>query len=213
MSRNAKRAVIFTGGHCEPALLSPDDIAADLYIAADSGRITAERCGIRPHVIAGDFDSSDAPAVDGASEIIRVPAEKDDTDTMLACDLAIQRGARELVIVGGTGGRIDHTLSNVFLLENLRSRGVTASLDDGNNRVRLLCDETVLLSKSRFRYFSLLALTDAFATICGCKYPLTDAPLSRANPYAVSNEITADSAEIRVSGGPVLLIESDAHEF
>lgn len=209
MSRDAKRAVIFTGGHCEPALLSPDDIAADLYIAADSGRITAERCGIRPHVIAGDFDSSDEPTVDGASEIIRVPAEKDDTDTMLACDLAVERGADHIRILGGTGGRMDHLLSNLFLLENLHRRGVSASLCDGRNRISVLENGSRLLSRCGYRYFSLIALEDACVTLTGCKYPLSDAPLTRSLPYAVSNEITAENACVTVSGGPVFLIESE----
>lgn len=207
------RAVIFTGGFCNTSLLTAEELTADLYIAADAGWHTAETLGIMPHVTAGDFDSSDMPPESFAGEIIRVPAEKDDTDTMLACELAIERGARELLILGGTGGRLDHTLSNVFLLENHLARGVRTCLTDGENRIHVLHEETLTLPCVRFRYFSLLALTDAAVTIRGCKYPLTDAPLSRANPYAVSNEITGDAAEITVRGGPVLLIESDARKF
>jgi thiamine pyrophosphokinase len=127
---------------------------------------------------------------------------------MLACSLAIEQGVHEILILGGTGGRIDHSLSNLFLLENLRGRGVRAVLCDGANRVQLLRDESAELVRSSYRYFSLFALEDASVTITGCKYPLTDAPLVRTLPYAVSNEITADTAKISVSGGPVFLIES-----
>lgn len=208
MAEKIRTAVIFTGGFCRTEKLTPDDTAADLIIAADAGRITAEKCGITPHIIAGDFDSSACPAHSGA-EIIRVPAEKDDTDTMLACELAIARGARRLTILGGTGGRIDHSLSNLFLLENLRRRGVSAVLCDGENRVRILWAESLTLPRSSYRYFSLLALDDAAVTLRGCKYPLENAPLARAVPYAVSNEITADAAEITVLRGPVFLIESE----
>lgn len=129
---------------------------------------------------------------------------------MLACKLAIDRGVRDILIVGGTGGRLDHTISNVFLLENHLARGIRTVLTDGKNRIRALQSESITLPRVRFRYFSLLALSDAAVSIGGCKYPLSDAPLTRANPYAVSNEITGGSAEIRVQGGPVLLIESDA---
>ena len=201
-------AVIFTGGECDTALLTPDEYAGDLIIAADAGYRTAKKCGVRPHIIAGDFDSSPVPADTGA-EIIRVPAEKDDTDTMLACDLAIERGASVIRILGGTGGRIDHTLSNLFLLENLHRRGVRASLCDGRNRICLLENESRTLSRCRYHYFSLIALSDAWATLSGCKYPLTDAPLTRALPYAVSNEIAEEQAHIAVRGGPVFLIESE----
>ena len=203
-----RTAVIFTGGSCDTARLDAGDLQGDLIIAADAGRMTAEKCGVTPHIIAGDFDSSDAPPDGGAAEIIRVPAEKDDTDTMLACDLAIERGASRLTILGGTGGRIDHLLSNLFLLENLHRRGVRAMLCDGNNRVRLLENGSVTLPRCGYRYFSLIALGDAAATLRGCKYPLTDAPLRRELPYAVSNEITADAATVTVHGAPVFLIES-----
>jgi len=204
-----KRAVIFTGGHCEAALLLPEDLSGDLIIAADSGWLTAKACGITPSVIAGDFDSSPIPDIPDA-EIIRVPAEKDDTDTMLACNLAIGRGVNSLSIIGGTGGRTDHTFSNVFFLENLQSRGVKATITDGANRIRILHNEICTLPASHFFYFSLFSLERSTVTVRGCKYPLTNAVLTRDNPFAVSNEITGNAAEIQVSGAPVLLIESGA---
>ena len=201
-------AVIFTGGECSPSLLDPSDYTGDLIIAADAGYKTAQKCGVTPHIIAGDFDSAPVPSVPGA-EIIRVPAEKDDTDTMLACELALKRGAKILRIVGGTGGRLDHSLSNLFLLENLHRRAVRASLCDGFNRICLLENETRRLPRCGYRYFSLIALADASVTLSGCRYPLQNAPLTRTLPYAVSNEICGESAEITVAGGPVFLIESE----
>lgn len=209
MNRAPLRAVIFTGGFCNVSLLTAEELAADLYIAADAGWHTAKALGIKPHIAAGDFDSSDIPPESFAGKIIRVPAEKDDTDTMLACELAIKQGVRDILILGGTGGRLDHTLSNVFLLENHLSRGIRTCVTDGENRIRVLQEENIILPRNRFRYFSLMALTEATLTLRGCKYPLTDAPLTRANPYAVSNEIIDDAANITVCGGPVLLIESD----
>lgn len=204
---NVRTAVIFTGGHCRTEQLTPEDTRADLVIAADAGYLTAQRCGVRPDIIAGDFDSSDTPAAAEGVRIVRVPAEKDNTDTMLACDLAVEAGARFIRILGGTGGRADHGLSNIFMLENLRRRGVRAEICDGDNRIRLLENESCTLSRTHYRYFSLLALTDARATLTGCKYPLTDAPLTRSLPYAVSNEIAGGEAHVTVSGGPVLLLE------
>ncbi len=206
----SRKAVVFTGGHCNTALLPKAELNAALYIAADAGIRTAEAFGITPHIVSGDFDSSAKPFEKTGVETVTVPSEKDFTDTMLACDLAAGRGCSHILIVGGTGGRIDHTFSNVFLLEDLKHRGITTIIDDGNNRVRLLSEETCVLSKSRFRYFSLLALTTAKVTIEGGKYPLTLATLERSQPYAVSNEILGVSATVTVEGGPVLLIESDA---
>ena len=202
-------ALIFTGGYCNTERFSPEDLRADLVIAADAGQITARRIGITPDILVGDFDSSPLPSSDFHGEIIQVPAEKDQTDTMLACDIAIERGAKHLRILGGTGGRIDHSLSNIFLLESLSQRGVCAVLCDGDNRLRFLYREKIDLPASGYRYFSLFALDTACVSISGCKYSLHDALLSRAHPYAVSNEITGDFASIAVSDGAVLLVESE----
>lgn len=206
---NLRTAVVFTGGFCDTQLLDADEIEGDLILAADAGWITAQACGVTPHIVAGDFDSSHVPAHLPA-QILRVPCEKDDTDTMLVCKLAIDRGARCIRIIGGTGGRIDHSLSNLFFLEALHRQGIMATLCDGQNHVQLLENESVVLPRGRYRYFSLIALGDASATLTGCKYPLHDAPLSRALPYAVSNEIAADAARISVRGAPVFLIQSGA---
>ena len=94
---------------------------ADLIIAADSGYNNASRLGVRPGLLLGDLDSIDrkklAPDELEHIEKIIVPAIKDDTDTQLAVDTALSRGADKIYIIGGLGGRLDHTLSSVFLLE------------------------------------------------------------------------------------------------
>ena len=205
------RAVIFTGGVCQSKLLLTEDLHGDLIIAADAGWLLAKQCGVRPDIIVGDFDSAPVPSALEAAEILRVPAEKDDTDTTLACRIAIERGAREILVIGGTGGRLDHTLANVFLIERLHQSGVALTLTDGANRARILENESVTLEKAQFAYFSLFSLGASEITLSGCKYPLEKASLTRTDLYAVSNEITAAAASISVTGDPVLLIESDAH--
>lgn len=75
----------------------------DLVIAADAGYETCRTAGITPDVILGDFDSMDAP--EGGPGVIRLPVEKDDTDTMAAVKLGLERGCKEFYIYGGTGGK------------------------------------------------------------------------------------------------------------
>lgn len=208
LSEEITSALIVTGGYCRTEALTDRLPAADLVIAADSGQKTCAALGLTPDLICGDFDSSPEPSGTEA-EIVRVPVRKNDTDTMLACELAVKRGAKRLTIVGGTGGRIDHTFSNVFFLEALKNRGIEAILTDGNNAVRILQGgETVTLPKRGFRYFSVFALTDAIVSESGCEYPLDKARLRRVDPFAVSNEIKGDAATVRVHEGTVLVTES-----
>ena len=210
-------AYIFTGGKL--AVGSMDGLGlhmseADLIIAADSGYNNASRLGVRPGLLLGDLDSIDrgALAPDELEHIERiiVPAIKDDTDTQLAVDTALERGADEIIIIGGLGGRLDHTLSTVFLLEYIKDKGARGVITDGRNRVRIMESGEELTIKRGYKYLSLVGLTDTCegVSISGVFYPLKDAVLERKYAFAVSNEITADAAEISLSKGILLGIES-----
>lgn len=204
------RAFIYTGG-----LVTADGITdfpeeGDLVIAADSGYKTAERLGVKVQIALGDFDSFPLERVDRDVELMTVPAEKDFTDTQMAADLAVSRGARMLFIIGGMSGRLDHTLSILGILEELEKKGVRAILCDGNNRARFIRSTGELIPRSHYTYFSLLAADDVVkgVTVEGGKYPLKNATLRRTNQFAVSNVIEKNCALITVKKGGLFIIES-----
>ena len=197
-----KKALIITGGYINYITVDISADCFDLIIAADSGYVAANKLGFKPDIIVGDFDSSPRPITD--SELITVPAEKDDTDTMLACNIAVERGANVLTIVGGTGGRSDHFLSNIFSLETFKDRGIDAVLTDGDNTIQVLKNQTVILPKGN-EYFSLFPLSTCEVSLSGCKYPLEKYTLTRSNPsFAVSNEVAENFATITVNGKAIL---------
>jgi len=203
-----KWALILTGGNCDSAsLLRNVGLPSDpLIVAADSGYLKAAPLGVAPHILVGDFDSipeGTMPKVGEVPEIIKAPCEKDETDTMLACEIAIERGCDAIFIAGGFGGRCDHELSNIFWLENLKDRGVHSVMTDGTSVVSVIRDETEEIQKHE-GYFSVFALDRCTVTLSGCKYPLDHAELKRNLPYAVSNEITAEKAVITVEGTAIL---------
>ena len=204
-------AFICTGGVIYPDRITERPESDDLVIAADAGLCNAEALGLTPSVLLGDFDSLGEPLVSEETELIRVPAEKNETDTQLAVSLALERGAKRIAIVGGLSGRVDHTLSSLALLEWLRDKGISAILTDGKNRARFLRNGSELIPRSeRFSYLSLLCADDVVkgVTVEGCKYPLKNAKLSRRVQYAVSNEITGNCALVSVRHGGVWIIES-----
>lgn len=207
MESNLYSAVIYTGGECNIESIPQNEKTADMIIAADCGCLSAIAAGITPDVIIGDFDSTDIPPQFSHIEAVIAPSEKDETDTMLAVTYAIEKGCKKITVIGGTGGRIDHTLSNLFLLESLEKQGIDAVLTDGNNRVRVVSDRTINIERSDRKYFGVLALDEATVTLSGCKYPLTNAKLTRTLPFAVSNEITSDFATVSVIG-TVIVTES-----
>lgn len=205
------KAFIFTGGSIDATAIALRPKTEDLTIAADAGLLTAKSLGIKPQILIGDFDSLGIPDPKCADEIIQLPPEKDDTDTQLAVKTALERGAEEIVIIGGLSGRLDHTLSNLAILEDLYTRHVRAYITDGQNRVRFLRNDGVILPRDGFRYLSLIAAdpTVKGVSVDGCKYPLKKATLSRTNQYAVSNEILGNCALIEIRRGGVWIVESN----
>lgn len=199
-----KTALVITGGYCNVEAaknLLPESV--DLKIAADSGYMTAQKLCITPDITMGDFDSY-KDKLPPEMNTLRVACEKDVTDTMLACEYAKDNGCRYITIVGGTGGRIDHSISNVFYLEDLRRQGIRVKLTDGENTVQVILDETVTV-KADGGYFSIFALDKCTVTEYGCKYPLNNATLVRQRPYAVSNEVDGDYAVIKIEGAALLV--------
>lgn len=206
-------AWIFTGGdwHSEKCLSLLCSLPAPKWIiAADAGYKKTIVAGMMPQYVVGDFDSMEKPT-DLPEDVVllTVPCEKDDTDTMLACSIAVEKGCTSLLIIGGTGGRADHGLSNILYLESLCNRGVHALLTDGENRIQVVRDDTVTLP-DRGGYFSVMSLTDTCSvTLNGCKYPLTHAVLRRELPYAVSNEVLPDGvARVVVENGTAVVMET-----
>jgi thiamine pyrophosphokinase len=233
------RAYIFTGGTVNTKAISVSPEENDIVIAADSGYRTAEALGIKVDILIGDMDSlKHTPKNTDEMEIIRLPEEKDVTDTQAAVELAIEKGAEGIYVIGGIGSRLDHTMSSIAILERIESlfsaplgkrrrffglnkqakaaRMVDAYITNGYNRIRFLRNNSVIIPKSpHFRYLSILSVDERAkgVTIDGCKYPLNGATLNRLEQYAVSNEITGNCAFVAVERGAIYIVESYDDRF
>lgn len=203
------RAFIFGGGEIRAGAIEERPLKDDFVVCADGGYRNARLMEAHVNVLVGDFDSLDR-IPDDVDEIVRVPAKKDVTDLQLAVNTAIDRGADDLVIVASTDGRLDHTLSLLAILEYLWDKKIPAHIVNGQNRVRYLRDSGVILVRSAYRYFSVVALDKKVknVTIEGGEYPLIKKDIERGFQYAVSNEITKNCALIEVKRGAVYVIES-----
>ena len=206
------KVFIYTGGRIFPENITEHPKSEDVTIAADSGVLNAKLLGEKIDIALGDFDSlgdrvSEIP--EGAKKLT-VPAEKDETDTQLAVNEALKLGADEIVIIGGLDGRLDHTLSNLAILEAMWELKIHCCLTSGQNRVRYINSTSTLIARSGYKYLSLIAADDVAkgVSVEGCKYPLKNAKLSRKFQYAVSNEITGNCALVSVKKGGLYIIES-----
>ena len=180
----------------------------DYLICADGGYRFAEEAGITPNLIIGDFDSAVYP-IDKEKIVISVPVEKDDTDTMLCVKKALEMGYKDLTILGGIGGRLDHTYANIQTLAYAAGRGAKACLRDAYNEVHLLLPGTYRLPKYGGK-LSLFAYSEEVLglSIHGVHYPLENASIDQFFPIGTSNEILEDFAEVSFTEGILLMILS-----
>lgn len=178
-------------------------------ICADGGLNAALAAGLCPDYLIGDWDSGGRPA--GDMPCTTLPVEKDFTDLQAAAHWALEQGCRKLLLCGCTGGRLDHTASNLVLLEWIARRGGNAVMADRDNEVRFLENGTLTLADvPHYHYLSVIPLDKLVkgVTLQGVKYPLEGAVITRGDTLTVSNEPSAPVMEITVEDGAVLLIRS-----
>ena len=183
--------------------LRPDDF----FVFCDGG--LRHRAGLQAEadLIVGDFDSHEKPA--GGAEIIALPREKDNTDTVFAAREAVRRGFGDFLLLGAAGGRMDHTIGNLSLLHWLDKQGKTAMLADDWSDIRPVSRNRVLIPDS-VKYFSLLNIcgTARGVDITGAKYPLNGGEIRTDWQYGISNEvIPGETASVSVQEGSLLLMQ------
>ncbi len=181
-----------------------------LVVAVDGGlpRLLAQ--GIIPDLVLGDFDSLEdkfRPDLDEFDAVhpgcvFRLPCEKDDTDTVYAARLCLERGCREILFYGALGGRLDHTVANLQTLSWLKEEGAEGYLIGKTTLAAVIGSEKVLLPAGYEGTFSLFALDREVTgvTLEGMKYPLSEAAVTNTFPVGVSNEVNADTVRGRDSG-------------
>lgn len=203
-----RRCVIFGGAQMRNEELIRRSLRPDDYIlCCDSGLRYAERLGLQPSLTVGDFDSHARP--ENGGEVITLPREKDDTDTVYAAREAVRRGFEEFLLIGVTGRRFDHTFGNISLLLWLHGQGKRARILDEWGEMEIVGREPVEISGG-VPYFSLLNIsgTARGITVRGAKYPLENGEIRSDYQYGISNEVLpGQSATVSVEEGCLLLMK------
>ena len=215
-----KTGLIITGGRLDLAFagsfLKQEKI--DCVVAVDAGLVYAQKLGVVPAAIVGDFDTIDHTFLEeyrSNPEIlwdVHKP-EKDETDTELAINTAVKLGCDRLFVLGATGGRLDHEWSNLHLLKLCLDNQVEACLVDNYNKVYLLSEGRTFVKAQTFgKYVSFLPLTEEVRGIVlkGFKYPLygKDIRIGAEAGLCVSNEIQEETAHIEFQSGILICVES-----
>lgn len=214
----SKRIVIVSGGKLneEFALSILREEESVYIIGVDKGMEFLYRNQIVPSYIVGDFDSVNAEIADYYRNQTGVPIRefnpvKDASDTEIAIRLAVTLGCKELLILGATGGRIDHLWANVQSLTIPLQAGIDARILDEQNQIRLIKGDIVLKRDEAYGpYFSVFPLgQEVFGfSIAGAKYPLRDHTLTPYDSLCVSNQFEEEEVTISFLSGVVILMET-----
>ena len=180
-----------------------------LIICADGGATNARKLDIIPDYIIGDLDSTSSKVLDyfkkHKTKIIK-DNNQDKTDMELAIDLAESFNPTEILILGGIGYRIDHTIANIFCLNKIKSNIKTQIID--NKNIIEMVDKSLNINGCKGDLISVIPLTD----ISGLSYKGMKWIVSNKNTmfgwFGISNKLTNEKAYISLKKGKLLVIRA-----
>ncbi len=186
------------------------------WIGVDRGAYYLLERGILPRLAVGDFDSLSASQLETVEAIVEeihysIP-EKDDTDTQLALVLALKGYPdAEVILIGATGGRLDHFLSNLWLPLEPRFQSQLRRiklLDQQNSISYYLPGDYQLTKESDKEYLAYVCLTAVEKlSLYDAKYQLTNYQTSLPMSFA-SNEFIGETSHFSFESGIVAVIQS-----
>lgn len=215
MTRAGAGTIVIVGGGGPPTGGGARRLAAATsatVIAADSGLEPALKLGLDVTVAVGDMDSVDpavlAAAADAGIQVERYPQAKDATDLDLALDAALARRPDRIVVITGTGDRLDHTLSLAQLLASPRTVGVDVEAWIGEAHLSVIRELTVLSGEPGDLVSLVPLLGPALGVVTdGLLYPLRDEDLPVGSTRGVSNELVAAEASVRLRSGVLVAVQ------
>ena len=205
------RAVILCNGERpSDGLLRSVVEGADLVACTDGAALWALEKGISVQLFVGDMDSLEDRSVldrlDCEKELYQ--PEKDMTDGEIAARKVARMGADEIILLGATGRRLDHTLGNLGVLVACKQMGVNAILLDDMQEIHVTCTRLELAGK-KGDILSIIPLgVNARVHMTrGLQYQLVGHSLELGSTLGVSNVFEGERAEIVMEHGWVAALK------
>lgn len=120
-------------------------------------------------------------------------------------------GQNDVIILGASGTRLDHTMANISLLKKTCDAGVKAVIINERNIIRVCSPGRISVKRREVKSFlSLMPLGDKVSGIelKGFKYEGSDLSLYQGSSLGISNEITDITGEISHKEGYLLVMET-----
>ena len=204
--RRRARSIVFCAGSLLRSL--PEIEENDYVIAVDGGYVHAKKIGIKPDLLIGDFDSiNEIPDESFADRVIRLPAQKDETDLLAALIYGLNEGLHNFHIYGAAGDRPDHVMAAIQCLAFLAERGARGYIYGGKT-ITTAIQSGIRFAPKESGIISVFAHGgDAKGvSLTGFKYRLENALLKCDFPLGISNEFTGKTSRIDLRSGTLIVI-------
>lgn len=176
-------------------------------IAADGGAELAARAGLEVDLAVGDFDSISAETLARVARVERHAVEKDASDLELALIAALKLEPERILVLGSSGGRLDHLLASLMILGADTLAGVQVDAQFGAAAVHVVRSERWLRAEPG-ELVSLFAVNGPATGVVteGLVYPLSGETLEPGSSRGLSNVFEAADARVSVCSGIVLAV-------
>lgn len=186
-----------------------DSVRSRLDIARDNADAATAAATTTAAALAPFMSGTLASGAFAGTPVITLPSQKDDADMLSALKAGWAAGAREFHIVGGLGGRLDHTLGNVQLLTFISRAGGSAFLYGSRITATAVTDGSVRFPPAPVPQFPMVSVFSADneshgVHIRGLKYEVSDFTVSNAIAQ-LSNELVGLDASISVEHGTLIV--------
>lgn len=183
----------------------------DKKIAVDKGAEVFLDYGFSFDYLVGDLDSLSYNYKNKINDIEKFiyPSEKDYTDSEVAIKLVRDLKSEEVIMLGMTGNRLDHTLGNIGLLNRCLKDEIKSFIIDDLSIISLK-DRPFILKGDKGQIVSFYAFGNLVEglTIKNAKYELEDYDLDGFESLCNSNEFLDRDINVFFKSGKLLVIYS-----
>ncbi|HAJ96042.1 MAG TPA: thiamine diphosphokinase, partial [Actinobacteria bacterium] len=184
-----------------------------LIVSADGGVSNTLELGLMPDIIIGDMDSIDRDIKKKKikellnTKYICASHDKDESDSRLAVEHAVEMGIKKIIITGALGDRMDHSFANMMLLASPALDGIDIKIITDDSEIFVI-NKSCTVDSEPGKLISIFSLSPYtyFIKTKGLKYGLKNEKLDFSPVKGLSNVFTAAEAEIDIKEGQLLII-------
>ncbi|MFQ5584242.1 MAG: thiamine diphosphokinase [Calditrichia bacterium] len=200
------RALLFANGVVSERMINlVKNKRFDWVIAADGGARHALHWGYHPNFVVGDFDSL-TPEVRRKltqSKFIHLPSQhlNDLEKALIQCQ---ELNVSHMTLLGVTGNRLDHTLSNLSVLSRYEGK-FKLTIYDADGELHYVRD-SFRFEGQLGQTLSLIPVGEVSGVVTvGLRFPLKSENLVFGAREGLSNRVISNPVEIRVGKGLLIV--------